>query len=91
MIRAGSFDIGDAYWATAERLRQGADFTAVFSIADNMALGAMPGAAGGGMPGAGGLLRYRHRRPDHVGVFPAHADHPLPAYGGDGAGAAWKS
>lgn len=41
VIRAGSFDIGDAYWATAERLRQGADFTAVFSIADNMALGAM--------------------------------------------------
>lgn len=41
MIRAGSFDIGDAYRATAERLRRGADFTAVFSIADNMALGAM--------------------------------------------------
>ena len=41
VIRAGSFDIGDAYRATAERLRQGADFTAVFSIADNMALGAM--------------------------------------------------
>ena len=41
VIRAGSFDIGDAYRATAERLRRGADFTAVFSIADNMALGAM--------------------------------------------------
>ena len=41
VICAGSFDIGDAYRATAERLRQGADFTAVFSIADNMALGAM--------------------------------------------------
>ena len=41
VICAGSFDIGDAYRAMAERLRQGADFTAVFSIADNMALGAM--------------------------------------------------
>lgn len=41
VIRAGSFDIGDAYRATAEKLRQEADFTAVFSIADNMALGAM--------------------------------------------------
>lgn len=85
VIRAGSFDIGDAYRATAERLRQEADFTAVFSIADNMALGAMPGAAGGGTPGAGGLLRYRHRRPDHVGVFPSHAHHTLSAHGGDGA------
>lgn len=46
MIRAGSFDIGDAYRATAEKLRQEADFTAVFSIADNMALGAMPGRCG---------------------------------------------
>ena len=37
----GSFDIRDAYEAVSERLRQGADFTALFAIADSMAIGAM--------------------------------------------------
>ena len=41
VIAAGTFDIYDAYRATAEKLREGADFTAIFSIADNMAIGAM--------------------------------------------------
>ena len=41
VIAAGTFDIYDAYRATAEKLRAGADFTAIFAIADNMAIGAM--------------------------------------------------
>ena len=41
VISAGSFEIYDAYRATAEKLRAGADFTAIFAIADNMAIGAM--------------------------------------------------
>ena len=38
---AGSFDIRDAYDAVCEKLRQGAEFTALFAIADSMAIGAM--------------------------------------------------
>ena len=38
---AGSFDIRAAYAAVSEKLRQGADFTALFAIADSMAIGAM--------------------------------------------------
>ena len=38
---AGSFDIQDAYRVTKEKLAAGVDFTALFSIADNMAIGAM--------------------------------------------------
>ena len=38
---AGSFDIRAAYAAVSERLRQGAEFTALFAIADSMAIGAM--------------------------------------------------
>ena len=41
VISAGTFDIADAYRATAEKLAAGAQFTALFSIADNMAIGAM--------------------------------------------------
>ena len=37
----GTFDIRDAYEAVSERLRQGAEFTALFAIADSMAIGAM--------------------------------------------------
>ena len=37
----GTFDIRDAYEAVSRRLRQGADFTALFAIADSMAIGAM--------------------------------------------------
>ena len=38
---AGSFDIRDAYDAVCKKLRQGAEFTALFAIADSMAIGAM--------------------------------------------------
>ena len=41
VISAGAFDIQNAYRATAETLAQGTEFTALFSIADNMAIGAM--------------------------------------------------
>ena len=41
VISAGSFEIADAYRATAQKLAQGAEFTALFAIADNMAMGAM--------------------------------------------------
>ena len=41
VISAGTFDIYDAYRATAEKLAAGSEFTALFSIADNMAMGAM--------------------------------------------------
>ena len=41
VISAGTFDIKDAYRATAETLQKGTEFTALFSIADNMAIGAM--------------------------------------------------
>ena len=37
----GTFGIRDAYEAVSEKLRQGADFTALFAIADSMAIGAM--------------------------------------------------
>lgn len=38
---AGSFDIRDAYDAVCKKLRQGTEFTALFAIADSMAIGAM--------------------------------------------------
>ena len=38
---ARSFEIRDAYEAVREKLRQGAEFTALFAIADSMAIGAM--------------------------------------------------
>lgn len=41
VISAGTFNIQDAYRATAEKLAAGTDFTAIFAIADNMAIGAM--------------------------------------------------
>ncbi len=41
VISAGNFSIYDAYRATAKTLADGAEFTALFSIADNMAIGAM--------------------------------------------------
>ena len=41
VISAGTIDIYDSYRAVEKKLRDGADFTAIFSIADNMASGAM--------------------------------------------------
>ncbi len=41
VIEAGTFEIYDGYRATLERLESGAEFTALFAISDNMALGAM--------------------------------------------------
>lgn len=41
VIDTGSFHIQDAYNAVKDRLAQGIEFTALFSIADNMAIGAM--------------------------------------------------
>ena len=41
VISAGSFEIYDSYRAMKSALHSGMDFTAVFSIADNMAMGAM--------------------------------------------------
>lgn len=41
VISAGSYDIHSAYKAVEEKLRQGAEFTALFAISDNMAIGAM--------------------------------------------------
>ena len=41
VISAGTFFIRDAYQATAAKLAQGCDFTALFAISDNMAMGAM--------------------------------------------------
>ena len=41
VISAGGFNIRDAYNAVSERLHQGAEFTALFAIADSMAIGAM--------------------------------------------------
>ena len=41
VISAGTFYIHDAYRATAETLGKGTEFTALFSISDNMAIGAM--------------------------------------------------
>ena len=41
VISAGTFDIYDAYRAVERKLQQGVEFTALFSIADNMAIGAM--------------------------------------------------
>lgn len=41
IISCGSFNIGDAYRSTKLALEDGCDFTAIFAIADNMAIGAM--------------------------------------------------
>ena len=41
VLCAGSYDIRDAYDAARRALNAGADFTALFAIADNMAIGAM--------------------------------------------------
>lgn len=41
VISCGSFNIGDAYRSTKQALEAGCDFTAIFAIADNMAIGAM--------------------------------------------------
>ena len=41
VISAGSYDIYDAYRAMERKLEEGAAFSAVFSISDNMAIGAM--------------------------------------------------
>ena len=41
VLCAGSYDIRDAYDAARRALNTGADFTALFAIADNMAIGAM--------------------------------------------------
>ena len=41
VIRCGSFNMKDAYEATKKKLEEGVHFTAVFAIADNMAIGAM--------------------------------------------------
>ena len=41
IIRADDFTIESAYRAVTERLKKPADFTAIFAIADDMAIGAM--------------------------------------------------
>lgn len=41
VLCAGSYDIRDAYDAARRALNAGTDFTALFAIADNMAIGAM--------------------------------------------------
>ena len=41
VISAGTFYIHDAYHAMEETLRKGTEFTALFAISDNMAIGAM--------------------------------------------------
>ena len=41
VIEAGSFDIRQAYLAVRRRLMEGARFTALFAISDNMAIGAL--------------------------------------------------
>ena len=41
VIEAGSFDIRQSYLAVQRRLLAGAQFTALFAISDNMAIGAM--------------------------------------------------
>ena len=54
---AGSFDIRDAYEAVREKLRQGAEFTALFAIADSMAIGAMRA-----------FYKYDYRVPDDISI-----------------------
>lgn len=49
VIRCGSFNIKDAYLATKAKLLKGIDCTAVFAIADNMAIGAMKALREAGM------------------------------------------
>lgn len=41
IIRADDFTIESAYRAVTERLKRPADFTAIFAISDDMAIGAM--------------------------------------------------
>lgn len=41
VISAGAFGVKDAYDAVAQKLRDGAEFTALFAIADSMAIGAI--------------------------------------------------
>ncbi len=41
VIRCGSFNMKDSFMAMKKKLGEKADFTAVFAIADNMAIGAM--------------------------------------------------
>ena len=41
IIPCGTFNMKDAYEAMKSKLEEGVDFTAVFAIADNMAIGAM--------------------------------------------------
>lgn len=58
VISAGSFSTGDAYLAMQRQLRRNDDFTAVFSIADNMAIGAMRA-----------LREYGRRTPEDCSVI----------------------
>ncbi len=53
VIRCGTFNMKDAYDAMKKKLEEGTDFTAVFAIADNMAIGAMRALreAGRNVPG----------------------------------------
>ena len=48
VVSAGSFSIKDAYAAMKEQLNRNCDFTAVFAIADDMAIGAMKALREGG-------------------------------------------
>ena len=48
VVSAGSFSIKDAYAAMKEQLNRNPDFTAVFAIADDMAIGAMKALREGG-------------------------------------------
>lgn len=41
VITAGDFNIRNAYLATVEKLKENPDFTAIFAISDNMAIGAI--------------------------------------------------
>lgn len=84
VIEAGSFDIRQAYLAVRRRLMEGARFTALFAISDNMAIGAMRALREAGQQIPPGLLRHRHRRADDVRVHQPHPDHPVPAYGAHG-------
>lgn len=88
VISTGGFNIKDAYNAVSEKLHQGAEFTALFAIADSMAIGAMRALLDAGPRRAEGLLRHRHRRAGAVGIHRAAADHAVSAHGGAGGGAA---
>ena len=49
VLCAGGYEIQDAYQAVVRRLRSPADFTALFSISDHMAIGAMRALQDGGL------------------------------------------